>query len=128
MTDTPMLDKEREAREKGHSQDIGAFLDWLLERYEICTFHSARRIEPEFRTVPGYTPDERGVCANCFEVEGTCQCADKQVLVRDWEDLEAGFYPESKSVQQWLAEYFEIDLSKSEEERRAILEALRSKA
>lgn len=34
-------------------------------------------------------------------------------------------WPVSKSIEQWLADYFEIDLAKVEKERRAILEDFR---
>jgi len=37
----------------------------------------------------------------------------------------AGWYPQRKSYEQLLADYFEIDLKKVEEERREILESIR---
>ncbi len=35
------------------------------------------------------------------------------------------YLPIYQSIEKWLAEYFEIDLNKCEEERRAILDAIR---
>lgn len=32
---TPELDKQRRAREQGHSEEIGAFLEWLGEQ-DLC--------------------------------------------------------------------------------------------
>ena len=33
--------------------------------------------------------------------------------------------PENKSIEQWLAEYFKIDLKKVEEERRQMIDEMR---
>ena len=35
---------------------------------------------------------------------------------------EPAFYPDHRSMQQWLAKYFDIDLEKCEQERRMVLE------
>lgn len=36
--ETPELDRQKEARDEGHSEAIGAFMEWLGEQcYHICT-------------------------------------------------------------------------------------------
>ena len=43
-----------------------------------------------------------------------------------WCDLRKGYHPVTPDIQTMLAEHFEIDMHKVEEERRAMLEALRN--
>ena len=43
---------------------------------------------------------------------------------REW-DVPEGYYPDRKSIQTILADYFEIDMKKVEEERKQILKELR---
>lgn len=83
---TPELDRQKLARDKGHSQVIGEFLDWL----------GARAV----------------VLAQYHE---------------DGDDLYELLVPVGKNIEQWLAEYFEIDLNKIEKERQALLDYVRSK-
>ena len=89
----------------------------------------------------------------CMSVEVPTPECDKMVAIRDksqiigefidWLTSEKGYtiaeldqeaeegyqnyYPVSYSMEKLLAEFFEIDLNKVEAERRAILEAIRSK-
>lgn len=49
---------------------------------------------------------------------------------RDLDDEDGyseGLYPDHRSIESILAEYFDIDMDKVEEERRQILESFRSK-
>ena len=52
---------------------------------------------------------------------------EKNWTIASWEDNDdiGELYPVSFSIEKLLAEYFEIDLQKAEEEKRAILEAVR---
>ena len=39
---TPELDKQKRARDEGHAEDIGAFLEWLSENgMAVCAWHEA---------------------------------------------------------------------------------------
>ena len=76
------------------SNQIGAFLDWMFEKYTVCEWIDERDVYDE----------ETG---------------------EEW-DEPAGFYKVHQSIEQWLAEYFEIDLKKVDKERAALLEWLRS--
>lgn len=44
----------------------------------------------------------------------------------EYEEQPAGWYPVPRRIEEWLAEYFEIDLDKVEKERRAILDEFRT--
>lgn len=52
-----------------------------------------------------------------------CTYEENDIIVDDegFEELAEGFYGVNKSINTLLAEYFEVDLVKAEEEKRAIL-------
>ena len=86
---------EKMKANKGASQCIGAFLDWLQneKRYTICEYLDSEEI------------DERG-----------------------YDDVEEGYLSIPKSIEEFLADYFDIDLKKIEKEKRAMLDELRGEA
>lgn len=73
----------------------------------------------------------------CPECEKLSQVADKSQEIGNflewlqethvicyWDEDYGGYSREYKSTEKWLAEYFDIDLDKVEEERRALLKWL----
>ena len=51
---------------------------------------------------------------------------DEQCIIFcQWESKYGEFMPVHKSIEQWLALYFEIDLVKLEDEKRQILDVIR---
>jgi hypothetical protein len=81
---------------KDRSQIIGDFLSWLQEEQSVVLAKSHRHN------------------ANCVE-EGDRVCGvENNQLV-----------PEFRSIPQWLAQYFDIDEYKLEEEKRSMLDELR---
>lgn len=84
---------------KDRSQIIGDFLSWLQEEQSVVLAKTHRHN------------------ANCVE-EGDRVCGvESNQLV-----------PEFRSIPKWLAQYFDIDEAKLEEEKRAMLDELRSGA
>ena len=45
-----------------------------------------------------------------------------------WDEIHSRYWPVNKSLQDILAEHFEIDMNKVEEERRAMLEKYKEEA
>lgn len=95
---TPELDKMSSVKE--HSQRIGAFLEWLSEK-GVCFLGEI-------------------YCRNCGSSnigetrgEGFCRGCDSRNLGYRW-----------LTIEQCLADYFEIDLKRVEVERRLILDEL----
>lgn len=80
---TPEHDKMKLIQDD--SQTIKNFLEWLRQKYVLCTWEENNEDDVE----------------------------------------EAGFYPHYESIQKILAEYFEIDLNKIEQEGLETLEYLR---
>jgi hypothetical protein len=84
---------------KTQSQAIGEFIEWLATRYTICERHE--HDENDCRGVSGYR-----ICG--FR--------------------EGEFFPATIQIERLLAEFFEINLDEADREKRAILEALQSRA
>lgn len=80
-----------------YSQTIGTFIDWLHEhRGGVAFMH------------------EHGEA--CYDDDGCLSCGMR----------EGDYYPDHRSIEKLLADYFGIDLEACERERRAILEHIRS--
>jgi len=104
---TPECDKMLAV--KDDSQKIGEFLDWLQEKgYRICVWQEgitdATRIASAFAIASGKADPHP-------DIDG---------------EPERGFVPINPDIEKLLAEYFNIDLGKVEQEKRAILENLRN--
>ena len=96
---TPELEKQRAARDQG-SQKIGEFLEWCAEQgWGLMYYPTLREAYPD-----RYEDDDPKGDETCHE----------PLLV-------------SKTMEQLLADFFEIDLKKVEEERRALLDAINDK-
>lgn len=110
---TPELDKEQAAREEGGSQQIGEFIDWMRENgFAICRWDERTERTTLGEEYPGL------VLAS-----GDVQTADMEITV-----TRSGWVANEKSAQSLLELYFDIDSTKAEEERRAILDEHRKKA
>lgn len=53
--------------------------------------------------------------------------SEKGWSLAEWDEDDLHLWPVRKSVQEILAEYFKIDLVKLEDEKRAMLDEIRSK-
>jgi hypothetical protein len=108
MSDYPEHDKMQTIAE--HSQKIGEFLDWL--RHEKHVQMLTTSVFTERCPVASCDPrDEGQYCPRCDNT-GVIQIK-----------ADTPFWPNPVSL---LAEYFEIDLDKIEDEKRAMLEKLRN--
>jgi hypothetical protein len=81
------------------SQAIGDFLTWLLD-------------------------DQKALIAESHEHSEGCYDCGKQIC----ETSKGQLVPMFISVKAWLAQYFDVDEQKLEEEKRLMLDELRSKA
>lgn len=139
MIDTPQLDKMLEAIGNG-SQEIGAFLDWLLnetglvlcewtETYEEVDCKGMTRDGGPSGMFDGSNCDQGEVKRHSFSYKLEFRVGDEcprcdGTGVRKVKGDE-GFVPDRRGVQQLLADYFEVDLDALEQERRAVLERQR---
>ena len=117
---TPMLDKEAKAREEGHSQELGQFIDWLRDAKNI-QFARYDEVSAACRTC-GHEEVHNRVGWRCaFEdIEGEeCGCANND------RGNPNRMLHISETTGQLLADYFEIDLVQAEKERRVVLEFVR---
>ena len=103
-TPTPELDRMLAVKEQ--SQAIGEFLDWLEnhDSLKLC-----RR---------GLVQDDAAVIVNALTL--------KENIPED-DELKEGYVLNMTPIEKILAEYFNIDLAKIEQERRAILDSIRNK-
>jgi len=110
---------EKLSRTSQESQKLGAFLDWLSERgiclaeYPKTCAHHNRWEERENHCKKGNTLDPFDCGPGCNDFE---------------EEEESELRPTQHRIERLLADYFEIDLVKVEEERRAMLESLQQQA
>lgn len=88
---------------KDQSQAIGEFLDWLQGEKGLI-IAEAHQHGPQC-----YAGDDED------REEPTCGCYDGQLFMKSF------------STEKLLAEYFEIDLGKVDDEKRAILDYVRRK-
>lgn len=100
------LKKMEEVREK--SQEIGEFIQWLFDtkKYRIAKYLTDEEYESE---------DNVSYVDGLYEVE---QFKRHQIGKEE-------LMPIHIDIEKLLAEYFEINLAKVEEERRAILKEIR---
>lgn len=122
MPETPELDKQRKAREEGHSEAIGEFLDWLRgEGYLLAKSHShddGCLCDGPWHDLKATDADpKQRHCPECGWPHRAEVCG-----YREGELAMAG-----KPINDLLADYFGIDLDKIEAERRAILDYIRGK-
>lgn len=82
---TPMLDKVHKVHNQ--SQELGAFLEWLLENYTLTTLRRYRRTGEPMEDDDGHLM----------------------------------YSPVGSSVEEILAQYFDINLDQVEVERQAVL-------
>ena len=107
---------EKLAEASKESQSIGHFLEWLLDDkgYEVCEFKEEYEEE---------TADGDPITVNLFTQrewydDGHDEAADSGTYIRVPNPQKNG----GSIIEGFLAEYFDIDMKKVEEERRAMLE------
>ena len=141
MPAMPESDKVLEAAPV--SQRIGEFLDWLRSRDIILGKHTVV-LDPLTR----YRFVDCSAHTNCWRIEDTESLSLSGLRSHHYDDLnkvrtavvlleeerqqEAEenpvFVPLHYSTERLLAEFFEIDLDKVEQEKRAMLDAIRGQA
>jgi hypothetical protein len=91
------------------SNVVGEFLDWLSNKknLSICEFHDAEDDSP-------FIDKDTGKPAGLYH--------NNSITNPDY--YPTGHYPYHYQIEELLAEFFEIDLNKVEQERRQILEDL----
>ena len=124
---TPELDKMKSVAP--FSQKIGEFLDIFLteKRVELCKYQeSGNNGKPKYRWKVGVnitkldkrpTKGREPKWEDVFNLD-----AENNPEHQSWKE---GYYAIHTSIQKLLAEFFEIDLKKCEEERCAVLDYVR---
>jgi hypothetical protein len=130
---TEELEKISAAHDR--SQPIGEFLDWLRneQHIDLCTFKEAgNNGEPMYLEYPRperYTTDTLDNLYGKYNWT-LKRNGEGQPVVRcdnpDYQSWPDGYYPVSRSIQEWLALYFDIDLHKADAEREQLLERIRA--
>jgi hypothetical protein len=102
----PECSKISAVKDKSHA--IGEFMDWLGEEkhWTVCETH--HHDDDCFEKVARFEGDEDG------DMQRICGCREGELI------------PVPIRMEELLAEFFEIDLDKVEEERRAILDQQRA--
>ena len=132
MIETPELDRMSDVRD--HSQAIGEFLEWLRDqgvqmvRWEtrrpesLCSgdalFREFAELDAELRSAQSETPRPSDVHPP------KCKCKGTGIVYGTERDELVSV---DRSIERWLADYYDIDLDRVEAERRAILEELRAR-
>jgi hypothetical protein len=123
------------------SQEIGAFVDWLREKkgWVLAEYKIALDPEVRFEAVevsPGVWQVKdldpllgsdtylRGRYTSLEGAEEAAAYRERRRRARAQESQEPRLFDVNPSMEELLAEYFEIDLTKVETERRALLDEL----
>lgn len=129
--ETPALDHMAAQRKALGTEDIGAFLDWLRDERKVtlCEFlqhtpgtpcpHSGKSRRALWKA--GVMSENMNACPECG--------ADLTILpAHEWvgEPTPEGYYPICETIETLLAEYTKVDMKAVENERRAMLNAIRS--
>lgn len=111
MKPTPELDKMHAVKDR--SQAIGEFLEWLQQekRLELAQWHSHTEDCQSF-AIFGKEAAHPEELEDGHYHRNQCGMSDQALYVFNY------------SIEKILAEFFEIDLQKVDEEKRAILESL----
>ncbi len=110
--ETPELDRERAVADD--AQIIGEFLEWLEEeKIHLIVYRDATDWTSCWCTIQSIDGEANPKCSDCHG-KGTYQitCKDEPM-------------PDGRSIQKLLADYFKIDLNKTEAERRELLKYIR---
>lgn len=100
---------------KDRSQVVGDFIEWIKSEYN--TDFAVWKTSSWICDIHGEITENR---VGRQELCPDCSPDDHKVFWRP-----EGYYPIRKSTEQLLAEFFEIDLRKVEDEKRAMLDAIR---
>lgn len=135
MVETPELNRMKAIKDR--SQSIGGFLDWLQNEKGIvlAKYYSRETDEdgnPIYRNFDHEIVDDWRPPHPFMSQEQQKELEERQEKEGIYGPMvEDGngevLHPYHFTIEKLLAEYFEIDLKKVEEEKRALLEELRSK-
>lgn len=93
------------------SHKIGEFLEWLTERHVMLAHYPTKCLHLMYD----------GTCHEEAMENGSCPSECPECEMTELSEL----YPYSYNIQKLLAEFFEIDLNKIEEEKRQMLDEMR---
>ncbi len=115
MTEAKYPEHERMEKVSQESQSIGEFLEWLSEKgIEMGRIHS--------HDDGCHGPHNRMNCIS--EFAKPCHCPPERTdLICGWHEDE--MMPTRDSMEDLIAEFFGIDLTKIEKEKREMIEDLR---
>ena len=105
-----MSELEKMESVKNQSQEIGEFLEWIFEK----GWHLSRYLSAE-----EYESDENVEMGNSM-FDGDASLRRHRIKERELIQIQI-------NIEKLLAEYFEIDLTKAERERRELLLSLRKR-
>ena len=105
---------EKLAKASEESRSIGYFLEWLLHTkgYEVCEFKES--YEDTVLDDDAERGDDRTI---------TVKLATTRDYPNDILEEEGAYLRVGTKIEDFLAEYFDIDMKKVEDERSAMLEA-----
>ena len=112
---------------KDRSQAVGEFIEWLLRNYSICQWQDEGN-----NGLPYYVTATEDDLLRIGEESGSrhswevMQARTNGIRNPEYESWPEGYYPERRSITDWLADYFTIDQQKLDDEKRQMLEAIRA--
>lgn len=111
---------------KSESQAIGEFLEWLQGEGVVLSTHHEHSKGCYCTNGWHETADP-----NRYSIDGCPECGGSPTSRRPLcgylsYDGHNELAPVHRTIEQWLAKYFEIDLAKLETEKRAMLEQMRA--
>jgi hypothetical protein len=119
---TPEHDKMHEVKER--SQAIGEFIEWLgSEEGVSLTVHREKRW---VCFVCGVIDEDDVRASRAFCGEDGCRLCLQEGKESAVEHQPEGYYPYHFTIEKLLAKHFDIDLNKVEDEKRAMLDELRT--
>ena len=107
---------------KERSQAIGEFVEWLRENSMGILRWQATKYVCE---TCGEIPEEEARHNKSMESDASYHHRNNERCDSDVERVPEGDYPIGKTIEQLLADYFDVDLLKLENEKRAILDEIR---
>jgi len=111
---------ERLADVRDESKEIGAFLEWYMSKKNGALYlykEEGDNGEPKWLDADSGEP---------VEYDRTADLNGKIKLNPNYNSWRSDYYMDNTSIENLLAEYFDIDMKKVEEERQAMLNKLRA--
>lgn len=130
--DTPELDRRARAVKEGHSQKIGEFLDWLLIERELVIMEWRDDLTDTRKCLGGVGVLDVPLCHDGIYYKRprvdrkkgrTCRICNGTGI--EEYTLPGQYVEVTKSVSDWLNEYFDVDPQEVDRELKALLDRQR---